>query len=206
MNYFLGPDGSGPFPCAAALSSHSPGAATTTATAVVGQFLNEPMGVQAFNATGGSSSPVWSQWPETTDVDVCWTAAGSAAGLPAGAVDAVIIQYSAMQFEKAPRPCVIQGMVTAGPAASAAPAWTHAEASCIPGTQASTDYLGYSRDVAVTPDGRTVVAALRVNCTSGCYAGDELLLGLDAARSCTARRCPAARWASRPSAATARGC
>lgn len=181
MNYDLGPVGSGPLPCAAVLSGH----AGDAPTAVVGQFLNEPMGVQAFNASLGPSAPIWSLWPETTNIDTVWQAAGTPALTATGAVDTVLLQYSAHQFDKAPRPCIFSGMASTGAgAASATPVWTYSVPDCIPGIQANIDYMGYWQDVALTPDGATVVAVLLVS-------GQETLLGLNAADGAVLYSAPA---------------
>lgn len=154
-----GPVGSGPEPCSVALSGHG---SANTPTAILAQYLNEPIGVQAFNSTGGGS-PVWSLWPESVDTDLTWEIAGTRlAGPPASSsVDTVLLQYSNHLFSSAAAPCVFSGWATVGAQSqTGTPLWTQTEpAPCAPTYQPENDWFGLWRSIEFTPDGSILLAS-----------------------------------------------
>jgi hypothetical protein len=180
MNLDIGPVGSGPAPCSASLSAH---AGDANPTAVVAQYLNDPIGVRAFNSSSGANSPIWELWPETVDMDTTWQSVGSLAPVPLGNVDTVLMQYSNQLFSSASAPCIFWGMSTAGPGASATPLWTHSEPDCTPGTSSHTADYGANLDLTMTRDGRTTVAVIFVDNT-------VTLIGLDTASGDVLYRIP----------------
>lgn len=157
--YETGEVGSGPEPSSVALAGHGPGKAPT---AILAQYLNQPIGVQAFNATG-EGVPVWSYWPESVDTDLTWEIAGArlAGPPPASSIDTVVMQYSNHLFSSAAAPCVFSGWATVGSqAASGVPIWTTVEpAPCAPTYQPENDWFGLWRSVELTPDGSTLLAS-----------------------------------------------
>lgn len=161
MFYESGAEGSGPMPCSASLAAHA--GATNPPTATISQYLNEPIGVQAFSVSGGADAPVWSYWPESVDMDLTWETAGSAAPIVAGAADTVVLQYSNELFTRENANCTLFGVATSSNASSPgafSPLWTVRIASCAPSYQPQNDDYGQIRSVAVTADGATVVAVL----------------------------------------------
>ena len=130
MFYETGPVGSGPMPSSLALAAHKSGPLTAT----VAQFLNEPIGVQAFSAKGGADSPTWSYWPESVDMDLSWETVGSAFPVTAGAgaVDTVVLQYSNELFTREDANCTLWGVSTDPTATSWNPLWTVKVPHCAP--------------------------------------------------------------------------
>jgi len=159
-------------PSSLALSAQKSGAPTAT----VAQYLNEPIGVQAFSAAGGADKPTWSFWPESVDMDLTWELAGSPAPAASpGGVDTVVLQYANELFSREDANCTLWGVSTDPAAAAAAggawkPLWAAQVPHCGPTFAPQNDDYGQWRSIAITPDGATLVASL----TSG---GAEVLAG-----------------------------
>jgi len=166
MFYETGPEGSGPMPSSLALAAHASGPLTAT----VSQFLNEPIGVQAFSAAAGADTPTWSFWPESTDMDITWELVGSHAPAADGAVDTVVMQYSNQQFSSEDANCTLFGVSTAPSSSSWKPIWTAKVPHCEPTFQPQNDNYGQWRSVAITADGTTLVASLVLG-------GSQMLMG-----------------------------
>jgi len=171
MFYESGPEGSGPMPCSLALTAHK----SVPFTATVAQYLNDPIGVQAFSAKGGADSPIWSYWPESVDMDLTWELVGSSAPTAAGSVDSVVMQYANELFTREDANCTLWGVST-DPVSSTAfkPLWTAKVPHCGPTYQPQNDDYGQWRSIAITADGVTLVASL-------VSSGTELLMGWDLA-------------------------
>ena len=159
MFYETGPVGSGAMPCSVALAKHASGPPTAT----VAQFLNDPIGVQAFSSAAGADAPTWSFWPESVDYDLTWELAGSSAPSPAGAVDTVVLQYSNELLTREDANCTVWGVSTAPTASAWKPLWTAKVPHCAPTYQPQNDAYGQWRSIAITNDGTTLVASLVVN-------------------------------------------
>jgi hypothetical protein len=175
MLYDTGAAGSGAMPCSVSLS-HPP---TGPPAAAVAQYLNSPIGVQAFSSAAGADSPTWSFWPESTDMDLSWQLAGSRVaaargGGGGGGVDTVVLQYSNEQFTSEDANCTLWGVSTAASAAPAfKPLWRASVAHCdVVGPQLA-DYNNMP-STAITADGATLVASLVVG-------GVQTLMGWEVA-------------------------
>ena len=148
------------FPQSLALAAHAAG----PITAAVAQYLNEPIGVQAFSAAGGANAPTWSFWPESTDMDLTWELAGSPFPAPAGSADTVVLQYSNELFKSENANCTLWGVSTAPAATAWAPLWTvKVPGPCEPLSNPHNADYGQWRSLAITADGTTLIAALVVN-------------------------------------------
>lgn len=128
MFYETGPVGSGPMPSSLALAAHKAG----PLTAVVAQYLNDPIGVQAFSASAGADAPTWSFWPESVDMDLTWETAGSPAPVAPGGVDTVVMQYSNELFTREDANCTLWGVATDGSTATWKPQWVAKVPHCGP--------------------------------------------------------------------------
>lgn len=172
MYYETGAPGSGAMPCSLALAKHASGPPTAT----VAQYLNDPIGVQAFSAAAGADSPLWSFWPESTDMDLSWQLAGSAAAAAPGAVDTVVVQYSNEQFTSEDANCTLWGVSTAPNATVFSPLWTATVPHCDVSLPVGANY-GQVRSIAITADGATVVASLFLSGSQQVLMGWELASG-----------------------------
>ena len=128
MFYESGPEGSGPMPSSVALAAHS----SSPLTATVAQYLNDPIGVQAFSAAAGADSPIWSYWPESVDMDLVWELVGSQAPIAQGGVDSVVMQYSNELFTREDANCTLWGVSTSPTATAFKPIWTVKVPHCAP--------------------------------------------------------------------------
>ncbi len=156
MFHETGPEGSGPMPSSLSLAAHASGPLTAT----VAQYLNDPIGVQAFSAAAGADQPLWSYWPESVDMDLVWELVGSPAPIAAGEADTVVMQYSNEMFTREDVNCTLWGVSTAPSAAAFKPLWTAKVPHCAPTYQPQNDDNGQWRSLAVTADGSTLVASL----------------------------------------------
>ena len=167
MIYDTGAAGSGAMPCSVSLSKP---ASSGTPSATIAQYLNDPIGVQAFSSAAGADSPIWSFWPESVDMDLSWQLAGSTKSV--GGVDTVILQYSNEQFTSEDANCTLWGVSTA-PSAAFKPIWRASVAHCdVVGPQLA-DYNNMP-STAITADGSTLVASLVVG-------GVQTLMGWEVA-------------------------
>ena len=156
MYYESGPEGSGAMPCSLSLSTHKGGPLTAT----IAQYLNDPIGVQAFSAKGGADSPTWSYWPESVDMDLTWEVVGSAGPIAPGGVDTVVMQYANELFSREDANCTLWGISTDPTSAAFKPQWTARVPHCSPTYQPQNDDYGQWRSLAITSDGATLVASL----------------------------------------------
>jgi hypothetical protein len=169
MIYDTGAAGSGAMPCSVSLSRPAP---PGSPSAAIAQYLNDPIGVQAFSSAAGADSPTWSFWPESTDMDLSWQLAGGVARAQGG-VDAVILQYSNEQFTSEDANCTLWGVSTAPSAAPFKPLWRASVAHCdVVGPQVAN--YNSMPSTAITADGATLVASLVVR-------GAQTLMGWEVA-------------------------
>jgi hypothetical protein len=168
MLYQSGAEGSGAMPCATSISSHSPGAPAT----VVAQYLNEPIGVLAFDVADGPGSPRWAYYPESVDMDLTWEVASSHVPVSSG-VDTVVLQYSSQLFSQEDANCTLWGVSTNSNATEFSPVWTVNIAHCEPMANPHDAWYGSQRSVLFAGS-EIVVAQLTVGST-------EFLFGFAAA-------------------------
>ncbi len=173
MFYETGPEGSGPMPSSLALSAQRGGRPTAT----VAQYLNDPIGVLAFSATGGADSPTWAYYPESVDMDLSWELVGTPTPLVSGGVDSVVMQYSNQQFTKEDANCTLWGVSTAPSTSAFKPLWTVKVPHCGPSFEPAFDDYGQWRSLAITADGSTLVASLALGGTSQVLMGWNLSTG-----------------------------
>ena len=156
MFYETGPEGSGPMPSSVSLAAHASGPLTAT----VAQYLNDPIGVLAFSAAAGADSPTWGYYPESVDMDLTWELVGSPAPIAAGGVDSVVMQYSNELFTREDANCTLWGVSTGPSASTWKPLWTAKVPHCAPTYQPQNDDYGQWRSIAITSDGKTLIASL----------------------------------------------